>query len=85
MDNIVIETENNTKFLDVLMDDNLLWKQHINDVSTKIQKSIGILYKSREIHLNYASISWASTYKSKLEGIRRTLSPSETCSTYNQF
>ena len=47
MDNIVIERENNTKFLDVLIDDNLLWKQHINDISTKIQKNIGMLYKSR--------------------------------------
>ena len=38
MDNIVIERESNTKFLDVLIDDNFLWKQHINDISTKIQK-----------------------------------------------
>ena len=59
MDNIVIERENDTKFLDVLIDDNLLWEQHINDISTKIQKNIGILYKFREINLNYASISWA--------------------------
>ena len=59
MDNIVIERENDTKFLDVLIDDNLLWEQHINDISTKIQKNIGILYKCREINLNYASISWA--------------------------
>ena len=59
MDNIVIEKENDTKFLDVLIDDNLLWEQHINDISTKIQKNIGIPYKFREINLNYASISWA--------------------------
>ena len=59
MDNIVIERENDTKFLDVLIDDNLLWEQHINDISTKIQKNIGIPYKFREIKLNYASISWA--------------------------
>ena len=87
MDNIVIERENVTKFLGVLTDENLSWKQHINDVSTKISKSIGILYKSRGIvkqpllkqlyfsfihcHLNYANIAWASTYKSKLEGLYR--------------
>ena len=59
MDNIVIERENDTKFLDVLIDDNLLREQHINDISTKIQKNIGIPYKFREINLNYASISWA--------------------------
>ena len=49
MDNIVIERENVTKFLGVLIDENLLWKHHINDVSTKISKTIGILYKSRGI------------------------------------
>ena len=84
MDNTVIEIQNVTKFLGVLtcctyiIDENLSWKQHINDVSTKISKSIGILYKSRGIvkqpllkqlyfsfihcHLNYANIAWASTY-----------------------
>ena len=85
MDNIVIERENVTKFVGVLIDKNLSWKQHINNVSTKISKSIGILYRSRGIvkqallkhlyfsfihcHLNYANIAWASTYISKLEGI----------------
>ena len=85
MDNIVIERENVTKFHCVLIDENLSWKQHINDVSTKISKSIDILDKSRGIveqtllkqlyfsfihcHLNYANIAWASTYKIKLEGL----------------
>ena len=46
MDNILIERENATKFLGVLVDENLSWKQQINDVSTKKSKSIGILYKS---------------------------------------
>ena len=49
MDNIVIERENVTKFVGVLIDKNLSWKQHINDVSTKISKSISILYKSTGI------------------------------------
>ena len=38
MDNIVIERENVTKFLGVLIDENLSWKQYINDVSSKISK-----------------------------------------------
>ena len=49
MDNIFIERENDTKFLGVLIDENLIWKQHINNVSTKISKSIGILHRSRGI------------------------------------
>ena len=84
MDNIFVGRENNTKFLGVLIDENLSWKQHINNVSTKILKSIGILYQSRGIvkqpllkqlyfsfihcHLSYTNIAWASIYKSKLEG-----------------
>ena len=36
MDNIFIERENVTKFLGVLIDENLSWKQRINNVSTKI-------------------------------------------------
>ena len=52
MDNIAIERENVTKFLGALIDENLSWKQHMNDIRkkiSKISKSIGILYKSREI------------------------------------
>ena len=49
MDNIAIERENVTKFFGVLIDENLSWKQHINDVSTKISKIIDILYKFRGI------------------------------------
>ena len=83
MDNIAIETENVTKFFGVLIDGNLLWKQHINDFSRKVSKSIVILCKSREIvkqpllkqlhlsfiyyHLNFWNIALAGTYKSKLE------------------
>ena len=87
MDNIAIERDNVSTFLGVLNDENLSLKQHINNVSTKISKSIGILYKSRGIvkqpllkqlyfffiqcHLNYKNIAWASTYKIKLGGLYR--------------
>ena len=84
MDNIAIERENVTEFFGVLTDENLSWKQCINDVSTKISKNIGILCKSRGIlkqpllkrlyfsfiHCHFhANIVWANTYKSKLEGL----------------
>ena len=45
IENIHIERENVTKVLGVIIDENLSWKQHIDIVSTKISKSIGILYK----------------------------------------
>ena len=63
------------------------WKQHIVIVSSKISKSIGILYKSRDVlskqslkqlhfsfihnYVKYANIAGASTSKSKLKRLYR--------------
>ena len=44
-----MKRENVTKFLGLLIDEHLSWKQHIDMVSSKISKSIGILYKSRDV------------------------------------
>ena len=87
INNIIIERETVTKFLGVLIDENLSWKNHIEFIKNKISKSIGILYRNREIidkrnlkqlyfafiqsYINYASIAWASTNKSKLEPLYR--------------
>ena len=81
--NIQIKTKHVTQFLDVFIDENLFWKQHIDIVSSKISKSIEIFYKSRDVlskqclkqlycsfihnYVNYANIDCASTSKSKLE------------------
>ena len=70
------------KFLGVIIDENITWKYHINEIEQKIAKNLGMLYKasfmlSREClrniyfsfihsHLNYANIAWASTNKNKL-------------------
>ena len=48
MDNIATEIEHATKFCSILFVEKLSWKQHINDVSTKISKIIGILKKLEE-------------------------------------
>ena len=40
MDNIAIERENVTKFLGVLVGENLPWKQHINLSAQKYQKAL---------------------------------------------
>ena len=71
----------------VLIGENFSWKQHIDIVSSKISKSIVILYKSRDVlrkqylkqlyfffirnYVNYANVAWASTSKSKLERLCR--------------
>ena len=43
-----IKREHVTKFLGVFIDKNLSWKQHMEILSSKTSKSIGILYKSRD-------------------------------------
>ena len=40
MNNIVIERENVIKFLVVLVDENLSWKQDINNLAQKYQKAL---------------------------------------------
>ena len=87
IDNVPVKREFVTKFLGVYLDENISWKHHINIVSTKVCKSIGILYRTRCIlskflrkqlyfsfincYLNYANIAWASTNKSKLQALYR--------------
>ena len=69
------------KFLGVILDEHLSWKEHINLVESKISKNIGIMYKAKYLninclkniyysfihsYINYCNIAWASTYCSKL-------------------
>ena len=83
----IIERERVTKFLGVLLDENLSWKSHINTIKNKISKNIGLLYKVRYIikekcltqfycsyinsYLTYANIVRGSTYRSNLMPLYR--------------
>ena len=87
IDETHITRDSVTKFLGILLDENLDWKSQISNISSKISKSIGILYKatpylnkfllkqlySAFIHsyLSYGNIAWGSTHKSKLETLYR--------------
>ena len=42
-----IKCENCVKFLGILLDANLSWKYHVNELSKKLSRTIGIFYKSR--------------------------------------
>jgi hypothetical protein len=73
------------KFLGVLVDENLCWTDHINDVCKKIAKSNGIIYKVKHIlsseylyilycslilpYLNYACEIWGNNFVTRLNGI----------------
>ena len=47
LENTVIKQVMETKFLGVLIDQHLSWKSHIDFVSKKISKSVGIIAKAR--------------------------------------
>ena len=84
-DNIEIKRESSVKFLGVIIDENLTWKNHIEVVENKISKNIGVLYRASHlldfkdllkiyfsfihIYIRYANIAWAKTFKTKLQGI----------------
>ena len=79
---IEIKRENSIKFLGVIIDENLTWKNHIEVVENKISKNIGVLYRASHlldfknlmkiyfffirIYISYANIAWDSTFKTKL-------------------
>jgi len=47
INNIIIPRVTTTKFLGVIIRDNLSWDLHIESVSTKLNKTLGMLYKIR--------------------------------------
>ena len=77
------------KYLGVLLDKDISWKQHIQQVNLKISIGIGILAKARhyvppqilrnfyfsfiEPHVNYALINWGSANLSSLKPMGRNL------------
>ena len=44
-----IEQVSHTKFLGVIIDENLTWREQIKTVETKVSKSIGVLYKTKDV------------------------------------
>ena len=85
INDVKIKRENLLKFLEVMIDDNLTWKTHVELVENKISKSVGILFKaSRSLnskslrsiyfalvhsYVNYTNIAWASTNKTYLKRV----------------
>ena len=81
----VIKRVQSIKFLGVIVDENLNWKNHIDLVHNKISKSVGILYKASKLlnlsclksiyfalihsYINYANAAWASSPKTELNKI----------------
>ena len=82
IDNNIINRVSYTKFLGIIIDEKLNWKQHINYVSGKVSRCIGMIIKSRKVlnteslltlyysfiypFLIYCNHVWGSTYISHL-------------------
>ena len=85
LNNNEIKRENSVKLLGDIIDENVIWTNHIDVVENKISKTIGVLYRASHlldfknllkiyfsfinIYISYANIAWASTFKTKLQGI----------------
>ena len=77
-----IKEKKSVKYLGIIMDYNLNWKDHVFELSKKVSRGIGILFKLRDFvsteiliqvyysliypFLIYAVLVWGHTYKSNL-------------------
>ena len=83
INNSEIERSECLKFLGVLLDENLCWKEHIKYIESKIAKNFGLLYKTKpyidkhsllslyhsyiHFYINYGNIAWGSTTRTNLK------------------
>ena len=85
LDKTNLERVHKTKFLGVTIDENLTWKNHIDNISKNISKGVGIINKLKLFvpehvlrslyctltvpYINYGIIAWGNSCKSNLENI----------------
>ena len=85
IDGNIIHFTTNTEFLGINIDNNLTWKAHINHITTKISKGVGVLSRlSKELshnililiyntillpYLTYCCITWGFTYQTYINKI----------------
>ena len=76
-----------TKFLGILIDEQMTWKTHINFITNKISKLSGIIARLRHYvgikilrdiyftliypYITYCNIVWGSNYSSRLQNLRK--------------
>ena len=85
LDEYVIDRVYSTKFLGVVIDSELNWKEHIKKVKSKVTKSLAIMYNLKEVlsvksmkllynslvfpYINYCLEVWGNTYQSNIHPI----------------
>lgn len=82
INSISLSRVSSTRFLGVYVDQHLDWKDHINNISSKVARNVGILARASHFlsqtvkiklyyalvfpYLAYCNLVWASTYNSRL-------------------
>ena len=83
LNNKLLQCVEHTKFLGIIIDQHLTWKNHINYVTKKITRTTGVLCRIRfyisqpllrmsynsliNSYLHYGNIVWANTYPTRME------------------
>ena len=83
-----VERVESIKFLGVLLDENLSWKDHIKYIENKVTKNIGLIYRAKlfldktslltlyysyiNTYLNYANLSWGSTNRTNPKKLQKS-------------
>ena len=78
-----IKQSTSIKYLGVLIDEHLTWKDHITVIENKVSKNVGFLHRAKSVldstalknlyfsfihsYLNYGNIVWASASTAKLK------------------
>ena len=82
IDDNVIAKVHSSKFLGIIIDQKLKWQEHLNAVANKVSKSLGEIYKMKNIlpmsilpmlystlilpYYQYCNMVWACNYPSNL-------------------
>lgn len=88
IDNFLLQQVETYKFLGVIIDSKLKWKEHINEIIMKLSKLIGIFYKIRNIitpeclrmiylslaypYFLYGSVIWGASFTTYLNNLFTT-------------
>ena len=88
IDRSSIKRARSTKFLGVIIDEHINWKEHINLIKSKVSKNLGVMYKTKNFldqnclkklyfsfihtYLNYCNMAWASNFKTHLKKLYTT-------------
>ena len=99
--NISLKQSEFVKYLGIYIDHNLTWKAHINYISKKISKSIGIISKLRHYvdlptikqvyyslvypYLQYGISVWGNTYKTRLSHLNKLNNKAIRIMTFSHF